>query len=141
MHAPRHPDHHPLRIVACACAAPGADALTQFLEGEGCVTVHCGSHESLLEEIVRTPVDAVVFGFAPPCSVEPALLRMIRRLLPDTPLIIVARDATLEMERMFREYRPLFVAVPPWDRAEMRDVVRAIRAHRVRKGVSAGASP
>ena len=136
MHAPRQPDHTILRVVACACAAPGADALTQFLENEGCVTVHCSSHESLLEEVVRSHVDAVVFGFAPPCSLEPALLRMLRRLLPDTPLIIVARDATLEMERMFREYRPLFVAVPPWDRAELREVVRAIRAHRARKSLS-----
>lgn len=140
MHAPRRAEHVILRVVACACGAAGADALTQFLENEGCVTVHCSSHESLLEEIVRSPVDAVVFGFAPPCSLEPALLRMIRRLLPDTPLIIVARDATLEMERMFREYRPLFVAVPPWDRSELRDVVRAIRAHRARKGVSAAPS-
>ena len=81
-------------------------------------------------------MDAVVFGFAPPCSLEPALLRMLRRLIPDTPLIIVARDATLEMERMFREYRPLFVAVPPWDRAELREVVRAIRAHRAKKSLS-----
>ncbi|HEU4724396.1 MAG TPA: hypothetical protein VFU59_03765 [Candidatus Eisenbacteria bacterium] len=136
MHTPHHAPPPILRIVSCACAAPGADALTQFLENEGCVTVHCGSHEALLEEIVRSPVDAVVFGFAPPCSVEPALLRVIRRLLPDTPLIIVARDATLEMERMFRDYRPLFVAVPPWDRGELRDVVRAIRAHRAKKGVS-----
>lgn len=133
MHA-RNPNQPVLRAVFCSCAAPGADALAQFLENEGCVTVHCASHESLLEEVVRSPLDAIVVGFSPPCSLEPALLRLIRRLQPETPLIIIARDATLEMERMFREYRPLFVAVPPWDRGELREVVRAIRAHRNRKG-------
>jgi DNA-binding NtrC family response regulator len=135
--SPRNPNQPILRAVICACATPGADALAQVLENEGCVTVHCASHESLLEELVRNPVDAIVVGFSPPCSLEPALLRLIRRLHPETPLVIVARDATLEMERMFREYRPLFVAVPPWDRGELRDVVRAVRAHRSRKGVSA----
>ena len=139
MLAPRNPTPPALRAVFCSCAAAGADALAQFLENEGCVTVHCSSHESLLEEMVRSPVDAIVVGFSPPCSLEPALLRLIRRLQPETPLIIIARDATLEMERMFREYRPLFVAVPPWDRGELREVVRAIRAHRSRKKIPSSA--
>jgi len=139
VHAPRHPNQPVIRAVVCACACPGADVLAQFLEGEECVTVHCANHETLIEEIVRSPVDAIIVGFSPPCSLEPGLLRLIRRLHPETPLIIVARDATLEMERMFREYRPLFVAVPPWDRAELREVVRAIRVHRSRKGLSTSA--
>jgi len=136
VHASRNSIQPALRAVFCSCAAPGADALSQFLENEGCITIHCVSHASLLEEVVRAPVDAIVVGFSPPCSVEPALLRLIRRLQPDTPLIIIARDATLEMERMFRDYRPLFVAVPPWDRGELRDIARAIRAHRGRKGAA-----
>jgi DNA-binding NtrC family response regulator len=132
MLAPRNPIQPALRAVFCSCAAPGADALSEFLENEGCITIHCTTHDSFLEEVVRSPVDAIVVGFAPPCSVEPALLRLIRRLQPTTPLIIIARDATLEMERMFRDYRPLFVAVPPWDRGELRDIVRALRTHRGR---------
>jgi DNA-binding NtrC family response regulator len=122
-----------LRVVLCACGTQGAETLGQMLEADGCVTVRCSGHESLLEELVRHPVDAIVFGFAPPCSVEPALLRMIRRLHPDVPLVIAAPEASLEVERMFRDYRPLFVAVPPWERSELRDVVRAIRADRARK--------
>jgi hypothetical protein len=139
VHAPHHPGQPVLRVVVCACACPGADVLAQFLESEECVTVHCANHETLIEEILRSPVDAIVVGFSPPCSIEPGFLRLVRRLHPDTPLVIVARDATLEMERMFREYRPLFVAVPPWDRSELREVVRALRVHRSRKGLSTSA--
>jgi hypothetical protein len=130
-----HPERPTLRVVLCSCGTAGAETLGEILEAEGAVTVRCSSHETLLEELVRHPVDGIVFGFAPPCSLEPMLLRMVRRLHPDTPLVIVAPDASLEMERMFREYRPLFVAVPPWERSEMRDVVRAFRAHRARRSV------
>jgi DNA-binding NtrC family response regulator len=136
-----HPAKPPLRVVLCACGTSGAETLGEILEAEGAVTVRCSSHESLLEELVRHPVDGIVFGFAPPCSAEPALLRMVRRLHPETPLVIVAHDASLELERMFREYRPLFVAVPPWERSELRDVVRAFRAHRARKNVAAASQP
>jgi DNA-binding NtrC family response regulator len=118
----------------CASGTVGVETLAKFLEAEGCSTTKCASHEILLEELLRNNVDAIVLGFSPPYPLEPALLRMVRRLQPDTPLIIVAPDATLEMERMIRDYRPLFVAVPPWDRSEMRSVVRAVRSQRARKG-------
>ncbi|HEU4333299.1 MAG TPA: hypothetical protein VFT32_02275 [Candidatus Eisenbacteria bacterium] len=131
-----HPVRPALRVVMCACGTQGAETLGEMLEADGCITVRCSNHETLLEELVRAPVDAIVFGFAPSCSLEPALLRMIRRLHPDVPLVIAAPNATLEMERMFRDYRPLFVAVPPWERSELRDVVRAIRSHRARKGAA-----
>jgi len=126
-----------LRVVLCACETAGAVALGKVLESEDCITVPCADHEALLEELVRRPADGIVVGFAPPCSTEPALLRLVRRLHPDTPLVIVARDITLDMERMLREYRPLFVAVPPWERSELRGIVRAIRAHQARKATSA----
>jgi hypothetical protein len=132
------PDRPALRVVLCACGIAGVGTLCDILQSEGCITVSCSDHERLLEELVRHPVDGIVFGYAPPCSVEPALLRLVRRLHPDAPLVIVAPDATLETERMLREYRPLFVAVPPWERTELRDVVRAVRAHRARRGVSSG---
>ncbi len=131
------PGRPALRVVHCSCDTAGANALGAMLASEGCTTVHCRGHEALLDELVRRPADGIVIGFAPPCSTEPALLRMVRRLHPDTPLIIVARDMSLEMERMLREYRPLFVAVPPWERSELRGVVRALRAHQARKATEA----
>ncbi len=101
-----------------------------MLVEEGYEVVACADHEALLERAINDPPDVIIYSLTPRRPVERGMLQLVRRGLPKTPLVIVASEGSLEIQRVIQEFRPTYYAVAPFDRGELRDAVRAAMAQR-----------
>ena len=81
---------------------------------------------------MRRPPDILVYELGAECAMDGGVLRLLRRICPDVPLVIVGEGGSLEVQRRLQEFRPIFFAIHPMDQAEWRDVVRAATASRTR---------
>lgn len=91
----------------------------------------CASGEALIEMALRRPPEAVVYVIRPESDSDFAVLRLLRRVLPEVPLVIVACEPSLALQAMVRELRPVYYGVQPLDGDELRTAVAdALRARR-----------
>lgn len=117
--------HAPYRVVVYE-AAPEADSGTlSLLSDEGFDVVSCPSGEALIEEVVQQRPDAVVYALGPEGGPDFGVLQLMRRVAPNLPLVLLATDGSLAVQRQLRDLRPIYYAILPVEPAELRDAVHA----------------
>jgi DNA-binding NtrC family response regulator len=96
-----------------------------LLDREEFNTRVCRDGETLLEEIVQRRPDVVVYCLRPEQSEDLGVLRLLRRISPDLPLVVMASSGSLFMQKQVQAFRPVYYGVCPMDRGELEAAVRA----------------
>ncbi len=117
-----------IRIVVCDPLHDGCSEACRSLEGAGLELVSCEDGERLLEAVIGHPPDVVIYCLRPALDADLAVLHLLRRVMPDAPLILLAREGDLDTRKAVQSLRPLFYAVAPIDVDELKDVVHSIFA-------------
>jgi DNA-binding NarL/FixJ family response regulator len=112
-------------LVYCLCPDLGDEAVCTGLGAEGMRVVHARSRDLLLEEIMQRRPDVLIYTLRSQQAADLAMLQLVRRLVPDLPVVLVADDCSLGTEKVVRELRPIYYAVRPVEEDELRDAVRA----------------
>ncbi len=113
------------RIIVYESAATADPPLRSLLPDCGCRPVGVDSAEALLDEVTHGLPRLVIFSLAPGAQDDLVALRLLRRVAPDLPLVIVASEASLEVRRLIQTLRPVYFAVLPLDPEEIREVILA----------------
>lgn len=118
----------PKRILVCSNGR--TDALCEALPDPSLEVVACSTCEAMLEEALQRPPDLILCRQGTPGTADPATLRLLRRLAPDTPLVVLTESTSLQALRAVQEFRPVFFVLEPSEPAELCEIVRAILASR-----------
>jgi len=110
------------RILASSRSLERYGSILAWLGERGVDLVRCES-EDLLEQAVRRPPDLVLFGIGTDPETDARTLHVLRRMLPDVPLIFLAEGVTLVERRSLQDFRPTFWAVAPDDDSELREAI------------------
>ena len=128
--------HGPLRrrrrALVCACEGDFESVVCRTLREEGYEVVACPDRETVLTHAFDNPPDVILYTLAPRSPVDRGVLQLLRRALPRTPLVIIATEGSLETQRLMQEFRPVYYAVAPIERAELVEAVTAAIAQRDR---------
>jgi len=116
----------------CTCGDDNDGVVGRTLREAGYEVVACPDRETTLAQAINDPPDVILYWITPRCPVDRGMLVTLRRNLPRTPLVIVASEGSLETQRLIQEFRPVYYAVAPVERAELLDAVRAAMAQRGR---------
>jgi DNA-binding response OmpR family regulator len=120
------------RIVVHESAVSADPSLRSVLEAEGFSLTACHDANALLEEVVRSVPDAILYALPVDCRQDLGVLRLIRRAAPGVPLVLLASDDSLDTRRVTQSLRPIYYALCPADQAELRQVLRNAVAGRGR---------
>jgi DNA-binding NarL/FixJ family response regulator len=104
------------------------DALCDALPDASFEVVACATAERMLEEAPQRSPDLILCRQGPHSTADPATLRLLRRLAPATPLVVLSESTSIEGLRAAQEFRPVFFVLEPSDPAELCEIVRAILA-------------
>jgi len=102
----------------------GEPSLADALAGSPCEVCAVSTTEGLVDAVASGRHQAVLFSFCPERDDDLVALRLLRRLAPTFPLIIVASHASLEVRRLIQPLRPIYFAPRPVDPAELCEAVR-----------------
>lgn len=83
------------------------------------------SEPGLLEEVVRNPPDVLVFELADEPADDLAFLKLVRRLYPALPLVILGHGGRLGVRRLVQGLNPVYFGVVPVDGVEVEEAVSA----------------
>lgn len=123
------------RVLMVVAAAPMDPSVPELLaEDEGLELVSCPDARGLLEQVMLRAPDVVIYALRPDCREDLGVLRLMRHVAPDVPLVILAGEDSLETRRVTQNLRPIYYAVSPVDGAELREVVRAAVRRKTRSG-------
>lgn len=120
------------RALVCACEGDFERVVCRTLREEGYEVVACPNRETVLTLAFDDPPDVILYTLAPRSPVDRGVLQLLRRALPRTPLILIAAEGSLEVQRVVQEFRPVYYAVAPLERAELVEAVTAAIAQRDR---------
>jgi hypothetical protein len=90
--------------MLCHCQAAGEHALLD----KDLYFVRCDGFEEMISEVVQHPPDVVVYEVRPESASDLAVLRLLRRVAPRVPLVLVgearapAWDASAELAPLYR---------------------------------------
>ena len=119
-------------VVVCETRSDGGDAAASGLSGCGWDVRRCDDEMSLIETAVASRPRAIVYELHHQLSVDLAMLSLVRRVLPNVPLVILAGALAEHVARGLRAIHPTVLAHEPVDRAELIAAVRnAMRRSRV----------
>lgn len=133
--SPRAP--HPL--VVCEAHPGHGEEVAEDLVAYGYEVRCCPDEEALLEAVSDRHPSAVVYELHHQLPVDLAILALVRRLLPNVPLVLIAGEHAQPTVRALRAMQPAVIAAEPVSREGLRDAVRsAVRRARarVRRGVA-----
>jgi hypothetical protein len=102
----------------------------QSLLDEDLSFVCCDDCEALLSEVVQHPPDVVVYAVRPGSESDLAVLRLLRRVAPRLPFVLVGEGREPEWG-VPGELAPLYRSPSPVKRRGLRRVVRSALAGRV----------
>jgi DNA-binding NarL/FixJ family response regulator len=123
-------ERHPL--VVCGAHAGHGEAVAEELHSFGYDVRHCVDEESLIEAAAALRPRAIVYELHHQLAVDLAILSLVRRILPDVPLVVVAGDMAAQAVNALRAVHPTVLAHDPVDRRELRVAVRlAVRRSRI----------
>lgn len=89
---------------------------------ESCVTE---ADSGLLEDVVRHPPDVLVFELADDPANDLAFLKLVRRLYPLLPFVILGHGGRLGIRRLVQGLNPVYFGVVPVDGPEIEEAVSA----------------
>jgi DNA-binding NtrC family response regulator len=123
------------RVVVCgSCLEPRDQALVR-LEDEGFVVVRCRNCEDLLERSIERRPAALICQVRPRSPQDLGMLKLLRRVHPEVPLVLLSTEASLDMQRAVQPLRPTYFAVLPIEEHELSDaVLGALRRGHERAG-------
>jgi len=122
------------RVLVYTCSLPPDDPAFALLKEEGVQVVACNDGQNLVEQVVQHPPGVVVYAFRTESAQDLGVLHLLRRVAPDLPLVLLATEGSLEVQRMVQNLRPIYYAVTPVEPSELRDAVRAALARQARLG-------
>ncbi len=114
----------PSVIVFEAAVTNGEPPLAGVLANGGCEVCSASTTESLVDAVASGRHQAMLFALCPGREDDLVALRLLRRLAPDFPLIVVASHASLETRRLIQPLRPIYFAPRPVDPEELCEAVR-----------------
>ena len=120
------------RVVVQVAAAPSEPSVHALLEAEGFDLVSCTDARALLEEVMHRPPDAVIYALRQDCREDLGVLSLMRRAVPDVPLVLLAAEDSLDTRRITQSLRPIYYVVCPVDGAELQEVIRTAVTRRGR---------
>jgi DNA-binding NtrC family response regulator len=119
-------------VVLCLCPDRPGEAVCASLRVEGLRLVHCSNRDLLLEDLVQHRPDALIYTLRHQQAADLAVLQLVRRLVPDLPVVLVAEEGSLHTEKLVRELRPVYYAVSPVEGDELREAVQSALSRRTR---------
>jgi DNA-binding NarL/FixJ family response regulator len=114
------------RVLVCCNGR--TDALCGALPEASWDVVACATRETMLEEALQRPPDLILCRQDGDIVANSATLRLLRRLAPEAPLVVLSESTSLETLRLAQEFRPVFFVLEPSEPAELLEVVRSILA-------------
>jgi DNA-binding NtrC family response regulator len=111
-------------VIVFETGANGEPPLAGLLAASGCDVCATSTTESLVDAVASGRHQAVLFAFRPERDDDLVALRLLRRLAPAFPLIVVASHASLEVRRLIQPLRPIYFAPRPVDPDELCEAVR-----------------
>ncbi len=127
-HSPRATGGGPQRVLIYEPPSLGCENMVEVLTDQGCEVLRCSAGRALLEEVVKHPPAAVVYGIPPDGARELSVLRLIRQAAPGVPLVLVSARESLVTQKLVQELRPIYYAICPVEAAELREAVQAALA-------------
>jgi DNA-binding response OmpR family regulator len=124
------------RVLVYECCPEQEVSIQALLQQDDHDLVACEDGEKLLEAVMARKPDVVVYVFKPDCQDDLGVLQLLRRLAPTVPLIVLANESSLRLQRLVSEWRPMYYAVAPIEPAELRS---AVQSALVRRKSAAGA--
>jgi len=119
-------------LVFCLCSQRGDDPVCSALRLEGVRLLHCENRDLLLEQLVQHRPDVLIYTLRAHQVTDLAVLQLVRRLVPDLPVVLVSDESSLHTEKLVRELRPVYHAVRPVEAEELREAVQAALTRRGR---------
>ncbi len=110
--------------MVCGDSCLGTETLAP-LECAGFVVVPCHNGQALIEEVVQHHPGAVIYGLGRDVTQDLGVLKLLRRADAGLPLILLASEGSLAVQRLVQSLRPTYYAVCPVDPVELREAVRA----------------
>ena len=120
------------RVVVHAGSCQSEPPILGLLEAEGFDVVACPDARALLEEVMQRAPDSVIYALQANCHEDLGVLQLMRRAIPDVPLVLLACEDSLETRRLTQSLRPTYYAMCPVDGAELLEVMRATLTRRGR---------
>jgi DNA-binding NarL/FixJ family response regulator len=125
------------RIVACGqWDAERARALEQ-LRAAGYEVEFTRESAGPLDCVVERPPDILLFGVDSARPWEAGALKLVRRVHPLLPLVIVTADGSVEERLRLEAVKPAYVAVDPIESAELIEAIHDLASRGARRGGSA----
>jgi DNA-binding NarL/FixJ family response regulator len=110
-------------VIVYESPANGEPPLAGVLASGGCEVCATSTTESLVDAVASGRHQAVLFALGPGRDDDLVTLRLLRRLAPDFPLVVVASHASLEVRRLIQPLRPIYFAPRPVDAEELCEAV------------------
>ena len=111
-------------VIVFEAGANGEPPLAGVLASGGCEVCETSTTESLVDAVASGRHQALLFALCPERDDDLTTLRLLRRLAPDFPLIVVASHASLEVRRLIQPLRPIYFSPRPVDADELCEAVR-----------------
>lgn len=121
------PSENPTQRILVCCHG-STDALCEALPDASFEVVACPTCESMLEEALQRPPDLILIRQGDRPTVDQRAVRLLRRVVPAVPLVVLTESTSLPALRLAQEFRPVFFVLEPSEPAELREVVRSILA-------------
>ncbi len=111
-----------------ACGWDADHPALSRLRDEGLELVAYQDGRALIEEVVRNKPNVVIYTLKGNDSADFPILGLLRRVAPDLPLVLLAEQGSLGVQRLAQDLRPIYYAVLPLEADELGDAVRAALA-------------
>jgi len=110
-------------VIACGCREDDLAVLKLAVKGEGARLRIVESAVKVAHQALSCPVIAVVLGVGPKTLANLEVIPVLRDLKAGVPVIVIATEDSLEMERSVREKGIFYYLVHPVDSDELTSVL------------------
>ena len=114
-------------VIVCGCCFAPDDPGVERLMAHGLTVQRCTAEENLLDQVIQFRPRAVVYHVL--SAADLGILRLLRRIDPRLPLILVTEPVGVPEQRELQSVRPTFVAVAPVETEEIVQAVESALAH------------
>ena len=111
------------RVLLCHCQA----AEERVLRADDRSFVSCDDSEEMMAEVALEPPDVVVYEVRPESASDLAVLRLLRRVVPRIPFVVVGEGVSPAWA-VPADLAPLYRAPLPVEAARLRDAVQSALA-------------
>jgi len=115
-----------IRILACGRWTEERAAALDGLRDAGYAVETPANGAGPIECVVGPAPDLVLYGAGGHGSWESDALRLVRRVHPQLPVVVVTADGSVQERLRLAAIRPAYVAVDPIDASELCDAIEAL---------------